>query len=870
MTPERWKQVKAVFHEVVECDPSLVASFLRQRCSDDPDLQTEVESLLAAAREPSAALETPLIPEGAVAPATLQRMDDPMIGRTIGNYTITSELARGGMGIVYRGRHITLPREVVLKRMRPASDSETGDLAVRFRREAHIQCQLDHPHVVRVYEFFASSEEWFLVMEYVAGSSLRTIIDEHGPLPPEEVARLALQALDALEYAHNIEYADENGQAGRTVIHRDIKPANLLLDHRGNLKLTDFGIAKITGERQLTKTGFSPGTIDYMSPEQIRGLTVDARSDLYSLGATLYQMLTGRLPFAGCTTTTRSDYDLLKAHVETDPPPAHAVNPAIPAGLSEIVAVSLARDPAQRWQSAADFAAAIVAFRDNGARPPLESRRISRSSSFSSPRLSRRWTAVALTLAVLFTLGLLGWFLAGKMTHRTQNPVSVAVLPFADLSPAKDRSYFCQGLAEEVLNELSRVPDLRVIGTASSSQFGSDITDLADVGRKLNVKAIVQGSVRSQGTHARINARLVQVADGTPLWSASYDVELNDYLAMQEGIAIAVAGALHTTLRPNAPSSTRTAKPEALKAYLEGRLLSKKRTRANMQNAARLFESALALDPTYAKAWAALAEVRSNQAGLGEIPSEEGYRLAREAAQKAVKLDPNLSDAHAALGRIQMLHDWDWAGADASFQRTRALEPGGIRAIWSAATLARILGRMDEAVALSRVSIESDPLNASAFHNAGLVFYWAGRYEEAAAALKKSLKLVPEKAITHDVLGQVYLAQGRAKDALAEEEQETNPALRIAGLALVYHALRQAKESDRRLSELKRNYSDAPALIAEVHAFRGETDQAFEWLDRAYNERDPGLTQLKGSPLFSSLRRDPRYAALLKKMRLPQ
>lgn len=868
MTPERWQQVKAVFHEAVECDPSLVANFLSQRCAGDPDLQAEVESLLAAAHEPSPALKTPLIPEGAVAAATLPRTDDPMIGRTIGNYTITSELARGGMGIVYRGRHITLPREVVLKRMRPVSDSETGELAIRFRREAHIQCQLDHPHIVRVYEFFASSEEWFLVMEYVPGSSLRTILDERGPLPPEEVARLALQALDALEYAHNIEYADENGQAGRTVVHRDIKPANLLLDHRGNLKLTDFGIAKITGERELTKTGFSPGTIDYMSPEQIRGLPIDARSDLYSLGATLYQMLTGRVPFAGCS-TSGSDYDLLKAHVETDPPPAHTVNPAIPAGLSEIVAVSLARDPAQRWQSAADFAAAIVAFRDNGAHPPLESRRITRSSSFSSPRLSRRWTALALTL-VLFTLGLVGWFLAGRMTHRIRNPVSVAVLPFADLSPAKDQSYFCQGLAEEVLNELSRVPDLRVIGTASSFQLGSDITDFADAGKKLNVKAIVQGSVRSQGTHARINARLVQVPDGTRLWSATYDVELNDYLAMQEGIAIAVAGALHATLRPNSTSSPRSTNPEALKAYLEGRLLAKKRTQANMQNAGRLFERALALDPAYAKAWAALAEVRSNQAGLGEIPTEEGYRLAREAAQKALTLDPNLSDAYAALGRIQMLHDWDWAGADASFQRTRALEPGSVRAIGSAATLARILGRMDEAVALSRVSIESDPLNASAFHNAGLVFYWAGRYEEAVTALKKSLELVPEKAITHDVLGQVYLAQGRAKDALAEEEQEKNPALKMGGLALAYHALRQAQESGRWLSELKRNYSDAPELIAEVHAFRGETDPAFEWLERAYNERDPGLTQLKGSPLLSGLRRDPRYAALLKKMRLPQ
>ena len=867
MTPERWRQVKTIFHEAADCEPSSLAALLDQRCDGDPDLRAEIESLLAAAREPSAALETPFVPEGALSVSTRDTTADPMIGRTIGNYTVTGELARGGMGIVYLARHVALPRDVVLKRVRPALYAENDDVAARFRREAHIQCQLDHPHIVRVLEFFSSFDEWFLVMEYVPGSSVRKLIDERGPLPPDETVRLALQALAALGYAHSVEFTDEKGQPGRTVIHRDIKPANLILDQRGNLKLTDFGIAKLTGEREreLTKTGFSPGTFDYMSPEQIRGLNADARSDLYSLGVTIYEMLTGRLPFPSGKTS--SGYDLQRARVETDPVPVHAVNSGIPVALSEMVAVSLAREPEQRWQSAAEFAAALTSFQ-NGTQSPAIPRVVPVRTS--GLRARRRAVIALASLAVLSVLALLGWFLTKRTQGDTQDAVSVAVLPFADLSPAKDQAYFCQGLAEELLNELSRVPDIRVIGTVSSSQLGSGVSDLPAAAKKLHINAIVQGSVRTQNNHTRISARLVQAGDGAHLWAATYDVELHDYLSVQEGLAIAIAGALHKTLRPKADFSIKkTSNPEALKAYMEGRLFAQKRTKANMESAASSFERALKLDPSYAKAWAALAEVRSNQAGLGEIPSSEGYRLARDAIQKALALDPNLSDAYAALGRIQLLHDWDWAGADASFQRTRALEPGGVRAIWGAAMVARILGRMDEAVALSRVSIQSDPLNASAFHNAGLAFYWAGRNEEAAAALKRSLELVPEKAITHDLLGQVYLAQGRFADALAEAEQEKEPALKLGGLALAYHALHRNDESDRKFAELKRDHADDPALIAEIHAYRGEVDQAFEWLEKAYNERDPGLTQLKGTPLYTSLRRDPRYAALLKKLRLP-
>ncbi len=282
-----------------------------------------------------------------------------MLGRIIGNYLITGELARGGMGIVYRGRHRTLPRDVVVKCIRPTAFSEDArnELRARFRQEAYIQSQLDHPRIVRVYEFFGDAEEYFLVMEYVPGRSIRAMLDRDGVAPPDQACALAVQALDGLAYAHGFEYVDEAGNTGVGIIHRDIKPANLLVDERGNLKLADFGIAKVLGQSPATKTGFSPGTVDYMSPEQIRNQSVDARSDLYSLGVTLYEMLTGRVPFL---TDTGSDYDTLKAHIETDPPPIRTLNPRIPPSLADVVTRSLNRDPGRRWQTAADFSAALL------------------------------------------------------------------------------------------------------------------------------------------------------------------------------------------------------------------------------------------------------------------------------------------------------------------------------------------------------------------------------------------------------------------------------------------------------------------------------------------------------------------------------
>ena len=454
----------------------------------------------------------------------------------------------------------------------------------------------------------------------------------------------------------------------------------------------------------------------------------------------------------------------------------------------------------------------------------------------------------------------------------TGGTASIAVLPFVDMSSEKNQEYFSDGLAEELLNDLAKIPGLRVAARTSSFQFKGKNEDLRTVGEKLNVGAILEGSVRKQGSRVRITAQLIKVGDGFHLWSETYDREMNDIFAVQEDIGRSVAGSLKVALlgRKTAMPSAQGTNAEAYNAYLQGEYFLKRHGKENLENALGYYEQTIKLDPGYAPAWVGLAAARSDQADRGYLPVEEGYRKAREATERALALDANLAAAHAAMGGIKMSYDWDWAGADASYQRALALEPGNAKFVRNAGMLAKTLGRLDEALAQDRRAVELDPLSVPAHNTLGLAAYYAGRREEAAAALKKAMELNREFPGSHNSLGQVYLAQAHPQEALAEMEREPEPALRLQGQALAYHALGRRKESDAALAELIAKYqADAAFQIAEVYAFRGEADRAFEWLERAYAQRDSGLAEMKGDPLLKSLERDPRYAAFLKKMRLP-
>jgi TolB-like protein/Flp pilus assembly protein TadD len=439
------------------------------------------------------------------------------------------------------------------------------------------------------------------------------------------------------------------------------------------------------------------------------------------------------------------------------------------------------------------------------------------------------------------------------------------------MSPDKDQEYFADGLSEELLNVLAQIRELRVTGRTSSFQFKGKNEDLRVIGKKLNVANILEGSVRKAGSRVRVTAQLVKVEDGFHLWSETYDRTLDDIFAVQDDISRSVSSALKLRLLAGQgePSVAR-GNAEAYNLYLQGSYFSARQRREDLEKAVSYFEQALKLDPGYARAWAGLARAHSTESAFDSIPLEERRRRARLEVEKALELDPNLAEAHATLGRMRRVWDWDWAGADAAHRRAFELEPGNATVVQGLASQAATLGRLEEALRLGRRAVEIDPLSVGAHYYLGVHAWCAGRLEEAEAALRKAIELDPEYPVAHQSLGMVQLARSKPEAALQEMEREKDPAWRRYGLALAYHALGRTKGADAALAEVLAKDKETFAFqIAEIYSSRGEVDEAFKWLERAYAGRDAGLSEMKSDPLFKNLEADPRYTAFLKKMRLP-
>jgi eukaryotic-like serine/threonine-protein kinase len=783
---------------------------------------------------------------------------DSLVGLELGHYLIVEKIGAGGMGEVYRARDEHLARDVAIKVLPPGT--LTDELARKhFHKEALILSQLNHPNVATIYDFDTEQSVDFLVMEYIPGITLSAKV-AGAALPETEVLRLGGQLAEGLAAAH------EHG-----VVHRDLKPGNLQVTSDGRLKILDFGLAKLwhpvtasTATESLSETQTMAGTLPYMAPEQLLGGEIDARTDIHAAGLVLYEMATGRYPFSEVDHS-----QLIGAILHRPPRPPAALNPGLSPELERIIGKCLEKEPDNRYQSAKELA---VDLRRVGR--DKESGHVAAETPPLTPQQSpfaRYWKPIAAACGIVIVLLLAAvfWLARTKRSPEiTRLTPSIAVLPFVDLSPEKDQEYFSDGLAEELLNSLVKMQGLHVAARTSSFQFKGKNEDLRVIGQKLNVATVLEGSVRKQGQRVRISAQLIQVSDGFHLWSEAYDRNLTDIFAVQEEIARSVAESLRVTLLGNKSPSPQATNVEAYNAYLQGKYFYARPTKENLEKAVAYDEQAISLDPSYAPAWAALSRVHSFQAGAYG-PVQE-YSRAREAAERALALDPNLALAYAAMAEIQQDYDWDWAGADASYRRALALEPGNAEVIQGAALLAAILNHFEEALPLFRRAVELDPLRASAHHALAFNAWWAGQLDESQAAIRRALELDPQFPWLHTVLGRVYLARSRPREALAEAERDTKSEFRLQGLALAYHALARKQESDRALAELiAKNQKDAAFQIAEIYGFRGEADLAFDWLERAYAQRDPGLTNIKGDPLLRNLERDPRYAAFLKKMRLP-
>jgi TolB-like protein/DNA-binding winged helix-turn-helix (wHTH) protein/Flp pilus assembly protein TadD len=500
----------------------------------------------------------------------------------------------------------------------------------------------------------------------------------------------------------------------------------------------------------------------------------------------------------------------------------------------------------------------------------------SERESFSRKR--RLWKLVIIPLLAIVVAAGLGLYLLLARSGRNAPPLtdtSIAVLPFADMSPAKDQEYFSDGLAEQLINDLARVSGLKVVGRSSSFQFKGKNDDLRDMGRKLGVANILEGSVRREGDHVRITAELIKADDGFQLWSQTYDREIEDIFAVQDEIALAAAQALQVKLlgsngQPVA-SVSRSTNPEAYQAYLEAKyFIGRGASKEDLGKALAYTDTAIKLDERYAPAWALRASVQNVMATVSLTDVTEGFRRARDDAERAIALDPTSGSAYLALARTQIFYDWNWDAANTCLTKAAALEPGNAEVFQIHSRLSALLGHLDEAVNLGEQAVALDPLDTISRLQLGYVLYVANRYDEAQADLKKALDLNPQAGFVHVTLGKILIAETKPQQALAEIEKEPNDWERLTALALVYHTLGREQDSNAALASLiAKHHTDSAYQIAEVYAFRGEADKAFEWLERAYEQRDAGLPEIMTDPLFKSLRRHSRYTELLKKMHMP-
>jgi serine/threonine-protein kinase len=736
-------------------------------------------------------------------------------GTLVGPYRILAPLGAGGMGEVYLAHDPRLERNVALKLLARSLGADEENRA-RFARETRAIARLDHPNIVTLHEVGDDQGQPYLVMQYVAGRSLGEFARGRR-LTFDTVLDLGVQLCAGLQAAH------EQG-----VVHRDIKPSNILIDSHLRARLVDFGLARITGEAQLTSTGALPGTIGYVSPEVVLGEEADARSDLFSLGVVLYELLTGHLPFAAASAPAYV-YAVVHEHHR----PLASDREDLPAGLEAVMEKALAKDRALRHATAADFGADL-----KGVLQP--------AGGASGGAKQRPW---------------------------------IAVLPFEDMSPGHDQEYLCDGIAEELIQVLTRIEGLRVVARTSAFAFKGSRADVREIGRKLGVQTLLAGSVRKAGNRVRIGVQLVDVRDGSHLWAETYDRQLEDIFAVQDEVCLSTAERLKVTLLEEEKTRVvrrRTQDATAYTLYLKGRFLFYQRNEASMRKCVEYFTQAIERDPRFALAHAGLAEAYESLGSWRVLPPDAAYGEARRAAQTAVELDDLLAEGHEALATIRMFCDWDWPGAAREYERALAINPACVEAHHMYAHWHEAMGRFDRALAEMNAALELEPV-APALHSClGEILFQARRYDETVRQCGLTLEMAPGFAGMYGWLGMAHLLAGRSGAGLEalEEGLARRPgdprleALQGTAYALVGRK-DEARASVERLEALAAQKYVDPYFRAWPHVVLGDPDRAFTWLTQACDEHSQWIYLLKVDPLLDGLRSDRRLEGLRARMKLP-
>jgi serine/threonine protein kinase/Tfp pilus assembly protein PilF len=831
-------------------------------------------------------------------------------GTRLGRYEIRSKIGEGGMGEVYLALDTELDRTVAIKIL-PEALASNQERLQRFIQEAKAASALNHPHILTIYEIGATGNSRFIATEFIDGDTLRRRIRE-GSLSLNEVLDIAMQAAGALAAAH---------EAG--IIHRDIKPENIMVRRDGYVKLLDFGLAKLAGPPSSitdaeaptkamvnTGAGMVMGTATYMSPEQAKGTNVDARTDLWSLGAVLYEMVTGHLAFAGETPT-----ETISLILQKEPAPLTRYAHEVPAELDRIVSKTLTKNREERYQTARDL---LIDLRNlkrkleldaeidrtvppelratstsGGQRPPATASGVVAGTTtagsthapssaeyvVSGVKQHKLAAAIAVIVVALGAVTLIAYL---RTRHTEVAIESIAVLPFQNRSTEADTEYLSDGLAESLIYRLSQLPNLKVSPTSSVFHYKGKEIDPVKVGQELGVNAVLLGRMVQRGDQLTISAELVDVRNNRLLWGEQYDRKMSDLLQTQREIAREIVDKLRLKVSGQEKGLAKhyTENNEAYQLYLKGRFYWNKRTEEGFQKALQYFQQAIERDPSFALAYSGLADTYDLLGGPeagGDMPPNEVLPKAKAAALKALEIDETLAEPHVSLAHVKYFYDRDWAGAEREYKRAIELNPNyPVAHQWYAIYLS-VVGRQSEALAEIRRAQELDPLSLSINAWLGRILDLAGERDQAIEQLRKTLELDPNFMLAHLRLGLAYEEKGMYDEAISEFRQvlqlSGGKPLGIAALAHAYALAGKREEAQKNLAELlqlsQQRYV-SPASIAIIYVALDDKDQAFAWLEKANEIRDMNAVRLKVDPRFASLRSDPRFAALVRRIGLPE